>query len=46
MSNRSRVAVDFPIIPSLERLVAKEVDVLVFDTRETFGWVCLGFNVL
>jgi len=40
--DRPLVAVDLPIVAALERLVAKEVDVLVLDA----GHVLLGLDVL
>ena len=46
MPDRPRVLVDLIVVAILEALVAKEVDVLVVDTGEMFGWICFGFDML
>lgn len=46
MADGSRVAVNLPVVTSLECLVAEEVDVLVVDSREILGGVGFSFHVL
>lgn len=45
MASDSGIGVDFPVVTSLECLVAKEVNGLVVDTRKLLGGVGFSFDV-